>query len=629
MASGLFAIGTSGLTAAYTALQTTGHNIANVATPGYKRQQTVQAALVPQFAGSGFVGRGVSVSTITRAYSELATREVNRAEARASEAGTQSAYLGRLDSLMGDPETSVGAAVDSFFNSMQAMSAQPSSIGQRAAFLNEARNLAARFSGTVDGINMLKDTAARDLSLSLDNVNELGRQVAAMNARISMAQASGQTPNDLMDQRDNLIQGIAAEVGVTTVAQGDGAVTVLVGNGQPLVVGDRVSTLAAGTDPNDPARLSLMLQTQSSSVQLGGDGGMMGGKVAALMNLYNRDLAGAQAELGRLAIAIATPLNQQHQRGIDLNGNSGGDLFTLPAATADAYSSNTGNAVVALSVVDAAQLKASDYRLSFDGANYQVTRLSDGTRQAFAALPATIDGFGISVSAGAMAAGDSFSLKPVSTRANGIAAAFADPLRVALALPVAANSALGNAGSIAVQSLGLDAASNANLTQPVTLTFTGPNTFDVAGAGTGNPTGQAYAAGTPINFNGWTLVLAGTPRPGDTVTVGPNANPAGDNRNALNLAAYASAKIVDGQTPAHSFAATLATVGGQARAANLDASAQGAIKDDAVAAEQSLSGVNLDEEAARMMQFQQAYQASAKVIAAAQAVFDALLNLGK
>ena len=310
MASGILSIGASALTAAYAALQTTGHNIANVSTPGYHRQQTEQASTY----GAGYVGNGVSASVITRAYSELATAEAARAESRASEATTQAAYIRRLDSLFGDATTGVGAAVDSFFNSMQALSAQPSSTGQRTAFLNEARNLATRFSETVDGINQLKDTATRDLSLSLNNINDMGRQVASLNAQISLALASHQAPNDLMDQRDFLIRGIASEISVTTVVQSDGAINVLVGNGQPLVVGDRVSSLAAGIDPGDPTKVSLVLQTPSGNVQLGSDGNAMGGKIAATMNIHNRDLAGAEAELGRLAIAIATPLNLQHQR---------------------------------------------------------------------------------------------------------------------------------------------------------------------------------------------------------------------------------------------------------------------------------------------------------------------------
>ncbi len=625
MASGILAIGASGLTAAYTALQTTSHNIANVSTPGYKREQTLQKSTF----GAAYVGSGVSITTVTRSYSELATGEANRAESRASEASTQAAYMTRLDSLLGDSANGVGAAVDSFFNSLQAMSTQPSSTAQRAAFLDEARNLAARFSDTVDQINSLKDTAARDLSLSLDNVNEMGRQVASLNASISLALASGNAPNDLMDQRDHLIRNIAAEIGVTTLVQGDGSINLLVGNGQPLVVGDRVSSLAAGRDPGDPTKVALLLQTPTGNVLVGSDGSAMGGKIAAMMNIHNRDLAGAQTELGRLAIAIAMPLNMQHRRGIDLNGNSGGDLFTLPAANSYALSTNTGNAIVDISIVDASALKASDYRLDFDGTNYQVTRLSDSTQQSFATLPATIDGFGLGIASGAMAAGDSFTLKPVSTRASGLATAFHDPQRVALALPVAATATLGNAGNVTMQSLGLDAAANANLTQPVTLTFTGPNTFDVAGIGTGNPAAQTYTAGSSISFNGWTLNLSGTPRPGDTITIHPNTNPAGDNRNALSLAAYGSGNIVDGQTAAQSFAATLATIGGDVRTANLDARIQGAVRDQAVAIEESFSGVNLDEEATRLMQYQQAYQAAAKVIAAAQTVFDALLSLGR
>jgi flagellar hook-associated protein 1 FlgK len=220
-------------------------------------------------------------------------------------------------------------------------------------------------------------------------------------------------------------------------------------------------------------------------------------------------------------------------------------------------------------------------------------------------------------------------LKPVSTRANGLAVAFADPQRLALALPVTGTAALGNAGTVVMQNLGLDVAGSANLTQPVTLTFTGPNTFGVSGVGTGNPTAQTYTPGTPINFNGWTLTLSGTPRIGDTISVGPNTYPAGDNRNSLSLAAYATAPIVDGRSPTQSYSTILANVGSQARTANLDARVQTAVRDDATGVEQNFSGVNLDEEATRLMQYQQAYQAAAKVISTAQTVFEALLALGR
>jgi len=631
MSSGILSVGASGLAAAYTALQTTGHNIANVSTPGYKRQSVVQTAALPQFAGAGFIGSGVAVSTISRAFSDLATREVNRATSRASEADTQAAYLKRLDSVMGDADTGVGAAVDSLFNSMQSMSAQPSSTGQRAAFLNEVRNLATRFSDTINSINVLKNTSIRDLTESLNNINQLGKQVATLNSRISLALASGQTPNDLMDQRDTMIQGIANEIGVTVIAQDDGALNVLVGNGQPLVVGDRVSTLAAATDPNDPSKIAMIVKTPTGNVQLGSDGTLMGGKVAGLMNIHNRDLADVTTELGRLAMAIATPLNAQHRAGVDLSGISGGNLFNIPAASADAFAANTGNAAISINITDASKLKASDYRLDFDGSNYRITRLSDANVQLSATLPASMDGFSITVASGIMNAGDSFSLAPVSTRANGITAAFNDPTKVALATPVAANATLGNAGSASVQGISVNGAANANpnLTQPVTLTFTAAGTFDVSGSGTGNPTGQAYTPGAAISFNGWSLALSGTPRAGDTITVGANANVAGDNRNALSLAKLGNVRIVDSQTPAQSFSAILAKVGGQARAANFDRTVQGAMRDDAVAAEQSVTGVNLNEEAAKLMQYQQAFQASAKVIATAQALFDTLLSIGR
>ena len=630
MASGLFSIGTSGLTAAYTALQTTGHNIANVSTPGYKRQETVQAALLPQFTGSGFIGKGVAVTEIRRTYDALVTREATCAESRAADATTQSSYMARLDRLIGDSATGVGVAIDSFFNSMQALSARPSDAASRAAFLDQASNLAARVTDTASEIAALKNSAANDVSQSVASVNDYARQVAALNNRIALASATGSTPNDLMDQRDTMIRGIAVQIGVTTVTEGNGAVNVFIGNGQSLVVGDRANQLAVANDVNDPTRLALSIQSGSARVLIGTDGSKLGGgNIAAMLNVHNRSLVSAEAELGRLAFAIADPVNAQHRQGVDPQGKFGGDLFTLPAAKVYAGAGNTGNAAIGIGITAADALKASDYKLAFDGSQYQLTRLSDNNVQTFATLPATVDGFTATLTSGAMASGDSFILKPVSTRAAAMAAAVYEPSRLALALPVAANASLGNTGTAAVQSLGVTDSANANLLQSVTLTFTGAGTFDVSGTGTGNPANQAYSAGTAIGFNGWSLQVTGTPRAGDVITVQLNGNRAGDNRNALNLAGLASAKIVDGQAPSTSFAATLAQIGGQARAAQLDASAQGKIRDDAIAAEQSVSGVNLDEEAAKMLQYQQAYQASAKMIAAADAVFSTLLDLGR
>jgi flagellar hook-associated protein 1 FlgK len=630
MANGIFSIGASGLTAAYTALQTTGHNIANVSTPGYKRQSAIQAALVPQFSGAGFVGKGVAVTDIIRNYDALVSSEATSAESRAAEANSQSAYMGKIDSLMGNTSTGVGVAVDSFFNSLQALSTQPSDSASRADFIDQASNLAARISSTADDLSSLKDQAASQLGQSVNSVNDYARQVASLNNSISLAVATGKTPNDLMDQRDTMIRNIATQIGVTTVDQGNGAISVFVANGQSLVVGDKANTLAIGADPNDPGKLTLSLQSANAKVLLGSDGSKMGGgNIAAFLNVHNRDLGQVSAELGRLAVALADPLNAQHAQGVDTQGNSGGALFSLPGPQVFKAVANTGNASLDVSITAAGALKASDYQLNFDGSQYQITRLSDGSKQSFASLPATLDGFTTSLSGGSMAAGDSFTIKPVSMSAAGMTAMIREPSRLALALPVAANASLSNAGTGSVQDLAVSNAADANLRQTVTLTFTGAGSFNVSGTGTGNPGGQSYSAGTAISFNGWSLQMSGTPKAGDVITIQPNGNLSGDNRNALSLAALSSAKLVDGNTPAQDFAATLANVGSSARSAKLDSTSQTKIRDDALASEQSVSGVNLDEEAANMLQYQQAYQAAAKLIATAETVFSALLDLGR
>ncbi|MBL8512046.1 MAG: flagellar hook-associated protein FlgK, partial [Betaproteobacteria bacterium] len=523
MASGLFSVGTSGLSAAYAAIQTTSHNITNAATPGFKRQQTIQSTPPAQFSGSGFIGQGVTVETIRRAYSEIISKAADAAVSRASEASTKSDYLQRLDRLLGDPNTGIGAALDRFFNSLQAAAAKPEDSAGRAVFVDQTRILSSRIAQGASEIEILRTDAARDLSLSIKNANDYGRQIAGLNDRIAVALASGQPPNDLLDQRDAAIRNLSSEIGVSTFVQDDGAISVFLGNGQTVIAGGQFNSLVVSNDPNDAAKKAIGVQTPNGFLYVGNSGSIFsGGNIASLLNIHNRDLIGAKAELGRLALSVATPLNTQHQRGLDADGVAGGNLFTLPPAQVVSSVNNTGNAVIGLAIADSTALKASDYRLQYDGVNYSVVREQDGVTQSFAALPATLDGVTISIQSGVLAAGDVFTLKPVSTRADALSSAIIDLRKLALALPVFASASASNTGSLSVDAVTVSATPNVNLQQPVTLTFTSPTTFDVSGTGTGNPTGLTYTPGGAISYNGWIVNLRGSPRAGDVVTVQTN-----------------------------------------------------------------------------------------------------------
>jgi len=270
-------------------------------------------------------------------------------------------------------------------------------------------------------------------------------------------------------------------------------------------------------------------------------------------------------------------------------------------------------------------LKASDYELSWDGAQYSLRRLSDNVVQTLPGLPATVDGLQLSSAGGAPAAGDRFLIRSASAFAAGARSLLTNPDRIATAVPVTAETGASNAGDVRAASLEVNSIVPAT-SATVTITFTGPNTFDVVGPGTGNPTGLSYSPGMTLAFNGWSTTLAGTPAAGDTLRIAQTASPAADNRNARAMQALGDAAIADGQKVIDRYAALVGDIGTRTQSARTAGEMSRRIHEDAERARTAMSGVNLDEEAARLLQYQQAYQAAAKVIATANEMFRSLLQ---
>ncbi|RYY98042.1 MAG: flagellar hook-associated protein FlgK, partial [Comamonadaceae bacterium] len=338
----------------------------------------------------------------------------------------------------------------------------------------------------------------------------------------------------------------------------------------------------------------------------------------------------ARNGLGRMALAITNEVNAQHRLGIDLNGAAGGDFFkpiALPDAVAD--SGNAGNAVLGVAVSDSTALVASAYRIEIgSGGALEVTRLSDQKRTSFAGpLPIQIDGLRIAASSGSAATGDSYVLQPYADAAGAMAMALSSPREVAAANPVQARVGAGNVGSLAVAGLSVKSAT-ANLGAPVTLTFTSSGTFDVSGTGTGNPTGQSFAPGQTIAFNGWNVTLNGTPKAGDTLTIEP-ASAAYSSLNAGNAGALLALRdkpVFDGAAMTDGYAGLMAQVGVRAQSAQYAAQVSTSIATTSETERTGVAGVNLDEEAAKLLQYQQSYQAAAKMIQLSQNLFDSVLQ---
>jgi flagellar hook-associated protein 1 FlgK len=639
----IFSIGVSGLNAAQAGMLTTSHNISNASTAGYSRQQIVQAANTPVFSGAGFLGQGTNVQTVKRIYDQFLGSQVLSAEAGAAEMDSYLAQISQIDNLLADPSAGLSPALANFFQGVQDVAANPASIPARQSMLSGAQALVARFQALDQRLAEIRDGTNQQIAGQVTQINTYSSQLADINQRIVLAQAGGnQPPNDLLDQRDQMLKDLNKLVRVTTVVQSDGSFSVFIGSGQPLVIGSLAYQLKAVPAADDPGRTTVALLGVGGTPLTLPESLITGGSLGGLLNFRSQTLDGAQNALGRIALTLAQNFNDQHKLGQDLTGALGQNFFTVGAPIVQPSSLNTGTGapVVSIDGASIAQLTASDYRLRFVGGNYQLTRLADNQVQTFPTLPQTVDGMTINAGAWSPNANDSILIQPTRNGASNIAVAFSDARLVAAAAPIRSSSALTNTGTGAISAGTVDAPPppNPNLQHQVTITFTSATTFDVFDVTSAATlaTGVAYTAGANLAYNGWAAQINGSPAAGDKFTVETNANGVADSRNAALLGALQTRNTLMGSATSgptasyqSAYSQIVSAVGSKTNEVAAIGAAQQGLADHATQALQSLSGVNLDEEAANLMRYQQAYQASAKVLQIASKIFDEILALGR
>lgn len=621
--SDLMRIGSSAMNAAYAQLQTTGQNIANAATPGYVRREVVLQE-AGDMGAQGWVGRGVDAVAVRRVYDEFLVRESVASRSAAAQDAARSDSLDKLDRLFADAESGLGAGFDDLVSAFADLAAKPSDPSTRTAVLARAETFAGRAAALDTRLVELRDSAQGQLQGEVQKANDALSALALVNRRIGEARGALGEPNALFDQRDSLLSDLNATLRANATVAQDGTVTVETQRGEPLVVGASASRIVATADPLDPSKLAIAV-VRGNGVTLPMDGSEVGGRLAGLMRFASQDVDAARYEVGRIAAAVAGAVNAAQQEGVDATGVAGQPLFSIGTPVATGATDNTGSARYTLAINDPAALQASDYELSWDGAAYSLRRLSDGSTQAVASLPATVEGLRLSLTSGTPAAGDRFLIRAASAYAAGTKSLITNPDRVATGMPVTAETGASNAGDVRAAALGVDTLLPAT-SATVTITFTSPSTFDVVGPGTGNPSGLTYTPGMSLAFNGWSMTLQGSPAAGDTMTVSQTVNAAADNRNARALLALGDAAIVDGQKVIDRYAALVGDIGTRTQSAQTAGEMSRRIHEDAERARTEMSGVNLDEEAARLLQYQQAYQAAAKVVATANEMFRALLE---
>ncbi len=643
MTTSILSIGQSALAAAQIGLATTGHNIANSATPGYTRQIVELGAVAGQNSGYGFVGKGTEVVGVRRVYSEFLSGQVLSAQINKSSLDTYYSQIKRIDNLLADPSAGVSPALQDFFKSVQNLAAQPNDAASRQALLSSSESLAARFNGLDAQLADMRAGVNGQIESSVSAVNAYARQIGQLNDAIEKATtaAQGRPPNDLMDQRDQLIAELGKEVRVTVVAQGNSS-NVFIGNGQPLVVGDKAYALAATSSPTDSNR-TVVAYVAKGKTSILAESALPGGRLGGLFDFRSQTLDPTQNALGRIAIVLGDTVNAQHRLGQTTSGAMGTDLFRLPSPQVTASRDNTGSGQVSAVLQDSSQLTTSDYRVQFDGSNYHVTRLSDNTDTSYASLPQTIDGLTISL-AGTPATGDEFMIRPTAGGANGLKVLIKDVSGLAAAAPLRAQSLATNAGTGTISAGTVDASFvPANIAAPVTLQYASAGNQlsgfpAVPVTVTSNGVATTYAAGAPVpfvadasySFNGMQVTLSGALANGDRFSIAANTGGVGDARNAALMADLQGTMTIGGKT-AHfqgAYAMLVADVGNKTRELEVTSAAAGTFFTQAVSAQQGESGVNLDEEAANLMRYQQAYQAAGKLMQTAGQLFDILLQLG-
>jgi flagellar hook-associated protein 1 FlgK len=640
MPNSIFYTGLSGLNAAQAALVTTGHNTANVNTPGYNRQSAqVSASGGSNVPGVGFFGNGAKVTDVSRSYDQYLTSQLNQAQSRGQSLTTYGAQISQIDNLLASQTAGLAPQMQTLFTSVQSVVNTPADTSARQQLISSGQALANQFRAMDQYLTGLNANLNDQVSGTVDQINTYSQEIASLNKQVAMfSNAAGtQAPNDLLDQRDQLVSDLGKLVETKVVVQDGGQFNVFIGNGQTLVLGDKATMLAAVKSASDPDRTTLATVNAAGKTVEMQESVIAGGSLGGLLKFRLETLAPAINSLGRIAISLADTFNSQQKLGMDLNGDMGNNFFSVASP---GVVSNAKNSVVApvgaltASFADISKLTISDYRVDATGPGlFNVTRLSDNAAVAADQATGAYDGLNLTFSGGA--AGDSFLVQPTRTGARDMVVSLMDPAKFAAASPLMTNSTFGNKGSGVISPPKVDAAYLGSPTQAATTALTltyssAPPSF--GGAPVGTVVTTATVNGLPITtlaFDGVTVSISGVPANGDTFTIAKNTGGVSDGSNALLLGAQQNKKTMAGGTTSFNdaYAQLVSSVGNKARQVQISNAAQSSLTLQIRTAQQSVSGVNQDEETAKLLMFQQMYQANAKVIQTASTMFDAVLGI--
>lgn len=678
--AGLINIGLTGILGHQAALNTTGNNITNANTPGYSRQEVQFDTQAGRNTGAGYIGTGVQVTDIRRLANEFLTQQVREDSALFGEQSALNSELSRLDNLLGGSATGLSNALNNFFSSLQNAAEDPTSLPQRQLVLSEAQQIINRFQGLNSEFVQQRESIKTQMRQGVEDANSLIQSIAELNKAISESPgiAQGKEPNALLDQRDEKLRQLSEIVSIRVLETDGSQVNVSLQNGQSLVLESAASKLGTRDNAEDPNYLEFTLTSGGRTLTV--DEQITGGKLGGLRRFQEEGLRPAEAELGRIAIALSDSVNHQHEIGMDLEGELGGlffsDINSLAAqrgrVIANANNGAPGNAQLAVEIIDSSDLPAGSWSLRFggDGRDFELVDRATGDVVNQGRLPDPVQseismpGFNIRVESGIFNAGDSFLIEPTRQAAANLNLMINREEDLAFASPVRAEASDSNGGDGVISqgkmlnvrdpftnSLLSNFRQPGQLSPPLDIQFRedgGQLVFDVVDGNSGTvlQAGDASAV-PPVNvfqpgvsnklftedprssdYYGFQFEVSGNPLPGDSFSIDYNVNGISDNRNAEFLAALGTKNTLNNgsQNFSEGYSNLVAEIGVKTRQSQLDKDSGQTLLEQSNNQRESLSGVNLDEEAGRLIQYQAAYNASAQVMSVAQDLFNTLLQ---
>ncbi len=707
MAGGdLLGISSSGVVASQRALGTTGHNIANANTPGYSRQRIEMESRQPQFSGNGSIGTGVIVDNVSRVYDEFLVSELRDTTSLSKFLDSSYHYTSQVDDILADPEASLSPSISEFFKAVNGVANDPASNSSRQVLLSSAKNLSDRFEYLNTRFESLRNGTGKDMRAIAGEINKMADAIAELNEAIVRSREITNKPaNDLLDQRDRLVQQLSEKINVRTTIQDDGRMNVFVGNGQTLVVGDVASHIDVVPNEHDPTKTEIVFKGVNSDTVI--TQFLTGGQLGGIRQFIEEVLDPAQNELGRIATGIAKSFNEQHRLGMDLKNRLGTDFFTSvhqDAPTVLQSKFNKGDIQLDAEITDVQKLTTSDYQLSYLQGQYELLRLEDDKVVArFNSFPHEVetDGLKLTIKSGStVEQNDRFLIQPTRRAADLFQVRINSIAEIAASSPIRVEADIDNLGDAdidVVQVTDTTAAFDAQQPQlqpPYVVKFVDNKNFvlldntgkqvkvktaaiaddpDIAlddrkGAIPAIPASEtgdrAIPAQPPVHERkdklkkadglatvegpipydpktgvrvlpspggldrGMHIRVSGEPKAGDVFRIEFNKYGTSDNSNALSLANLQTEMVLmDGKSDfAQTYGQLVSRVGAKTNELSINQKAQNLLLKSAQESREEMSGVNLDEEAAQLIRYQNLYQANAQVLATAKQTFQLLMD---